>query len=481
MLDIDREAARLAAHLDDFEAQMRRSLRPVLVHVYSPARRGPWARFLARRRARAVTLFQESAVGRRPCVVIPVADFAVDIKAWRHELCHVLVHEVQEAGELVSCPRWLVEAFCRSPTGYSPLNHALVLGTLCRESDRLFDGQGRLRDLPPSDCESLLRKPEVAVMFYTYLCNRHAKSGASPLHTLIDLSQRILSWTPADLAASFHGFLDSMQLERPPANLSRTRVVGPPGFTMRMFPESTPVRFESMYRHWIATGNVRVFDLEYYLWRMPRCRLPPRLLDRIARCAMKDRIPGDGHRFAVSLVAFQAWWLRSWQAKDSVTRAREHVRKKRPLHPLGSVGRLLNRMVRGELLTQTEKNMLVGRRGPLIHLIYPYGIGGKDVFAVRREVARAIDGENRDPHEIFELIFAAYPLLFPKWGLSDWDGPYPDYVEKWAKEHLPDMKGAEFRLHRKASLEAAGCWRLYGWVFYGWLGRNLGRFDIKFV
>ncbi|GEM_PF-4848363 len=451
--DLRTEEARLVTHLERFEQEMDHVLRPFSVHVFAWGR-GNWARYLQGQNSLGLS-FHPSGAGELQRVIIPMAAFGVDISVWRHELGHVLIHQLQGDGKLMGLPSWLEEAFCEWPAGslhpVLPFISIRAWESLNRSRDLLYDQSGGLKKLEPEDCMALLQKPSVPTLFYRHLLFQLDSHQATMLKAMMAIWSQVQEWRPQDLTREFQRFLEDLNLG------------------------SEPRTFERLFEDWVSPGIVSVSDLEFLLLHMSPWRFSPALMSRIASCAMKDPVANEAQRFSVKLVLFQAWWLSWYESPLPKIRAQEGG----ALLPYGRLAKLLTLLSLGNGLGRQQKEELKRQLGPLICLVYPLGITENSVFELREEVIRAVRETERDPREVLKLIVAAYPIMVPRWGLSPWAGALPEPVASWLKVHLPAMRGECVDLRDLLCVRASAYSPCFRQAKDGWLPDLLHRHGLE--
>lgn len=420
--DLGTETARLVTHLDQFEQEMGYALRPFSVHLFASGQ-GNWARYLREQGVFGLSLHPDTpSSDEMQRVVVPMTAFGVDIATWRHELRHVLIHQLQADGKLTDLPLWLEEAFCEWPAGrlqpVSPFYGMRARESLDRSRALLFDQSGGLKRLEPRDCMTLLQKRSVSTLFYRNLLLQLDSTHTTLLKDLMTVWSQVKKWRPQDLTREFQRFIDNLHLGSEPQAVDRA------------------------FEDWVSPGIVAVSDLEFLLLHMPAWTFSPALMSRIARCAMRDPVANEALRFSVRLVLFQTWWLSWYQSPQPRTLAQEGG----ALLPSGRLARLLTSLPLGKDRGRQQTEELKRYLGPLICLVYPLGTNENSIFELREEANRAVGETGRNPREVLQLIVAAYPIRVPKWGFCSWACALPDPVVHWLEVQLPAMKNTRVDL-----------------------------------
>lgn len=453
--DLATETARLVTHLDQFEQEMGLVLRPFSVHLFASGR-GNWARYLREQGVIGLSLHPDApSSGEMQRVVVPMTAFGVDVSTWRHELRHVLIHQLQADGKLTDLPAWLEEAFCEWPAGrlqpVLPYFAVKAQESLYGSRDLLFDRSGGLKRLEPRDCMTLLQKPSVSTLFYRNLLLQLDSTQTTVLKDLMTVWSQVKNWRPQDLTREFQRFLEDLDLGSEPPTVDRT------------------------FEDWVSPGIVAVSDLEFVLLHMPAWSFSPAFMSRIALCAMKDPVANEALRFSVRLVLFQAWWLSWYQSPQPRTLAQEGGARL----PAGRMARLLTLLPLGNGRGRQQTEELKRYLGPLMCLIYPLGTTESSIFELREEANRAVRETDRNPREVLQLIVAAYPIRVPKWGFCSWAGALPAPVVHWLRVQLPSMKNTRVDLRDFQSVRASAWSLCFRQAKDGWLPALLHRHGLE--
>ncbi len=469
--DLGVEVGRLGKHLKQFEREMGVSLEPFSVHLF-PKGKGAWAKYLAQKKALAVSWVATEKGIRSQGIALPVNRFGVNIFDLRHELGHVLIRQMRLHGGLAQIPHWLEEAFCevhaasewRPFPGYQFRAVQKIQRSLLRRNLRGRKGRGGLSQaLSPRECLEWMKETFVRPLFYQYLLRDRTSRGrkgqkASPLQNLKWLAASIKRKKTSALVSEFRRFLETFDLGR---DLIELRI--------------------EFFASWVSGGPIPVWQVEFLLsedegglWAFDLQRLK-KLLGAIEE---RDSDRGEANRFSLRFLLFQAWWkTRLEKGRDlSIAWGKRQSRLKR-------LDELLLRL-KEKGLGPKEREELKRELGPLFVMVFPFGVHGMDLFQCHEKLQKVLKKKEQEENEVLRMICGVYPPVFPVRGLIGWSDPYPKPMMNWLRGHLPSFEGKTFIFPRFSLIKASGCFSFFriNWGMRGWLypvSELLNRYHIQ--